>query len=170
MPRPKDPAKRPLTLKEKKLVANVLKTGKKAQSAIDAGYSPKSAGQIASETLRKPNVQAAVQSAAEKLGINPEYVLGGFKEIADFNKKTFSRKVKKVVGEGDDAKIEEIEEIKMIDPQASLRAHEMLGKHLKLFTETVELNAKVEQTIDDKTLKLNLARKIASLLQNPDLN
>jgi len=74
----------------------------------------------------------------------------------------------KVVGEGSDAKVEEIEEIKMIDPQASLRAHEMLGKHLKLFVEKVEIDAKIEQTVDDKTRRLLLVKKLALALMNPD--
>jgi len=40
-----------------------------------AGYSPKSAGMIASETLRKPNVQEALQAEMAKQGITLEQAI-----------------------------------------------------------------------------------------------
>lgn len=160
MPRPKNPAKRPLTMKERKLVAEYVKTGNKQQSAIKAGYSPKSAPQIANITFKKANVQEALRSAAEKLGINPEYVLGGVKEIFEFNKQ---RRVKaKKVGE------ETFHEEEMIDAQASLKAGDLLGKHLKLFTEQLDVKASVETKTDEEQEKA-IAKRAALLLMKNSL-
>lgn len=153
MPRPQDPAKRPLTIKERKLVANVLKTGKKEQSAIDAGYSPRSAGVIASETLRKPNVQAALVSAAAKLGIDPEYILANFKKVIEIHSQTYT----KTVGQGENIAL--ITE--MIDATAVLKSNELLAKHLNMFSEKLEVVAKIETSTSAE--QIELARKWAAI-------
>ena len=161
----KKPVKKKLTLKQKKFTSEYIKTGNATKSAIKAGYSKKTAHSIGSENLKKPEIQADIQSEAEKLGIDAKYVLSGFKEIAEFNKKTYSRKVSKIVGEGDDAVMEVIEEIKMIDASASLKAHEMLGKHLSLFTEKLELTGKNgKDLIVSNAERLSIAAKKIALL------
>lgn len=57
------------------------------QAAIRAGYSEKSAKEIAAENLTKPNIQAKISElqnkVAEKLGINAEWITQRFKEISD---------------------------------------------------------------------------------------
>lgn len=162
MPKGKDvkAKKEKLTLREQKLVSNYVRTGKKRQSGIDAGFSPRSAGAIVSETLRKPKIQKAIQSAAEKLGISPEYVLGNFKQIADFNKqKVF--KIKNINGEA-------FNEEEMIDAGAAIKASELLGKHLNLFIDKSEVDLKVEETLESKS-KLELAKQIALMIKNPEI-
>ena len=155
MPRPKNPAKKPLTMKERKLVAEYVKTGNKKQSAIAAGYSPKSAGSIADETLRKPNVQVAVQSAAEKLGINHEFVLGNIKRATEITGKTYT----KTVGQGENVSVFE----DMVDSQAFLKSNELLGKHLSLFVDKVEVTGKDGKDLIPEEKRKDLARKLAFL-------
>lgn len=146
-----------LTLKQQKFVKEYLESGNGTEAAIKAGYSKNSAQEIASENLSKPIIQQSVASAAEKLGITPEYVLGNFKEIADFNK----QRIKKYIGKGED--IQEVEEMR--DAAISLKANEGLGKHLKLFTDTVEVTGKDgKDLMPDAELKNNLAKKIALIL------
>ena len=59
-----------LTKKERTFVLQMLEHGQMARAAIEAGYSEKSAGAIASETLRKPKVfefyRKCVESVASK--------------------------------------------------------------------------------------------------------
>lgn len=119
--------KKGLTLKQAKFTKEYLKSGNGTQAAIKAGYSKNSAHDIASENLRKPYIQAAVASAAEKLGINPEFVLGNIKKATEITGKTYT----KTIGQGENVSVFE----DMVDSQAFIKANELLGKHLALFVE-----------------------------------
>ena len=155
MPRPKNPAKKPLTMTERKLVAEYVKTGNKKQSAIAAGYSVKTAPQIADATFKKANVQAAVQSAAEKLGINHEFVLGNIKRATEITGKTYT----KTIGQGENVSVFE----DMVDSQAFMKANELLGKHLSLFVDKVEVTGKDGKDLIPEEKRKDLARKLAFL-------
>ena len=56
-----------LTAKETILIACATCFGDGANSAILAGYSPRSAKQLASRTLRKPIIQATIRDIKERL-------------------------------------------------------------------------------------------------------
>ena len=53
-----------LTAKQKKFANNYIETGNATQSAIDAGYSKKTAKSVGSENLTKPDIKAYI---AEKM-------------------------------------------------------------------------------------------------------
>lgn len=149
----KKPAKKKLTIKQKKFTAEVIKTGNATQAAIKAGYSKKTASEMGYENLNKPQIKAEIQSAAAKLGIDAEYVLKNFKDIADFNKeKIVVARVKKDV----DGEFQEIVNEEMRDAAAAIKSTEMLGKHLSLFTEKLELTGK-----DGKDLILPSAERLS---------
>lgn len=148
--------KKKLTLKQAKFTKEYLKSGNATEAAKKAyNANDNTARNIGCENLAKPNIQAAVRSAAEKLGISPEYVLGNFKEIADFNKQTRA-KARQVGGET-------FHEEEMIDAQASLKANEMLGKHLSLFVDKVEVTGKDGKDLIPEEKRKDLARKLAFL-------
>jgi phage terminase small subunit len=152
--------KKKLTIKQKKFIKNYLKTGNGTQAAKDAGYSKNCAQEIASENLSKPIIQQAVASAAEKLGISAEYVLGNFKEFIEFGKKKII-KAKQINGEI-------FNEEELADAQLAFKSNEALGKHLKLFTDTVEVTGKDGESIAAISAKekLELAKQIALTLKN----
>lgn len=147
--------KKKLTIKQAKFVKEYLETGNGTQSAIKAGYSENCAQEIASENLTKPIIRQTIEEVQAKLGINPEYVLKNFKEIADFNKQK-RVKARQVGGET-------FHEEEMIDAQASLRANEMLGKHLSLFVDKVEVTGKDGKDLIPEEKRKDLARKLAFL-------
>lgn len=101
------------------------------QAAIRAGYNQKTASVIGNENLRKPYIKQAIEERLSKNTnntiITAELVLNGIKEIA------FGKDVK---------------------PNDRLKAMELLGKYLKLFTEKietkVETNEPIRVTFDDK--------------------
>jgi len=64
-----------LNPRELRLVLGVLRHGQMAKAAVEAGYSEGSAGQIASETLRKPKVFAFYRRCVEKLASNADRVI-----------------------------------------------------------------------------------------------
>lgn len=115
-----------LTPKQQAFINEYMIDCNGTQAAIRAGYSPKTANEQASRLLANVNISRAVEieqlKRSGKAGITAEYVLNGIKAIAD----------KKFIKESD-----------------TLKAFELLGKHLKLFTEKIE--EKSDQTI---TIKL----------------
>lgn len=101
------------------------------QAAIRAGYNQKTASVIGNENLRKPYIKQAIeerlQKNVQKNDITVELVLGGIKEIA------FKQNAKET---------------------DRLRALELLGKYLKMFTDKietkVETNEPIKVVLDDK--------------------
>lgn len=87
------------------------------QAAIRAGYSEDSAQQIGAENMLKPVIAVAInkgkQDRAEKVDISAQDVLESIKRIRD-------------KAEAADKNTD------------ALKANELLGKHLKLFTDKIE--------------------------------
>lgn len=63
----KNNAKSKLTTKQKKWADEYIKTGNATQSAINAGYSEKTAKQIGTENLAKPVLKAYIAKQLEKI-------------------------------------------------------------------------------------------------------
>lgn len=145
-----------LTDKQKRLVEEYLIDLNKTQAAIRAGYSPKSADRIAQNTLQKPHVQQYLQKRqkelSEKTGITQEWVLEELRKVAAANGSDFAR----VAGGGrfvelvdtdtlppeKRAAIAGIEETKFgikVSSYDKVRALELLGKHVGLFRDRVEI-------------------------------
>lgn len=150
-----------LTTKEKAFAREYVKEGNATQAAKKAGYSKTSARQIGSENLSKPYIQEVIQEKqailAEKAQVSAEFVINNFLEILNFNKQVeeFTQ------GDGENVRVKK----KMIDAQAALKASELLGKHLGLFVEKLQVTGKDGKDlipIDER--KTNLARKLASFL------
>lgn len=108
---------RPLTPKQQRFVQEYLIDLNATQAAIRAGYSAKTAEQQGPRLLGNAGVAAAVAAGqvrlASKLELTAEKVLANIARVAD--------KAEKAKRYGD-----------------ALKGHELLGKHLKLFTEKHE--------------------------------
>lgn len=59
-----------LTPKQKKFADEYIKTGNATQSAIEAGYSKRTAAVIATENLIKPNIKAYIEKCMAKIASN----------------------------------------------------------------------------------------------------
>lgn len=110
-----------LTPKQARFVEEYLLDLNAAAAARRAGYSEKNADSIAAQLLSKTKVFEAVQSAvaarSAKTEITAEYVLENLKRLSErcMSKEEFA-------------------------PSAAARALELLGKHLGLFSDRVELS------------------------------
>ncbi len=106
-----------LTPKQQRFVQEYLVDLNATQSAVRAGYSPKTAEQQGSRLLGNAKVAAAVAAGrkrlAAKLDLTAEKVLADIERIAN--------KAERAKRYGD-----------------ALKGKELLGKHLKLFTEKHE--------------------------------
>ena len=114
------------------------------KAAARAGYSVKTAKGSACELLKLPEIKAEIDAAIEaqkkRTGITADYVLNGIKEIAE---RCMQREK---VMEFDKANLEWVQAtdkeghgIWRFDSNGAIRAFELLGKHLKLFTDKLEL-------------------------------
>lgn len=157
-----------LNLQQAKFLKEYLKSGNATDAAIRAGYSADSAAVTGARLLRKANIQAAVQKSLNKLEISAENVLTelaklAFSNMGDYvepneagtqlvpNFKNLSReqmaciqeiKVDETGGQGD-GKRERVQRttFKLADKGLNL---ERLGRHLKLFTDKIEVSAAEE--------------------------
>lgn len=56
-----------LTIKQKKFADEYIKTGNATQSAINAGYSKKTAGQVGAENLKKPYIKTYIDNRLKEI-------------------------------------------------------------------------------------------------------
>lgn len=110
-----------LTPKQAAFVREYLIDLNATQAAIRAGYSERTAHTTGHENLRKPEVAAAVQEAmrerAESTAVTAEMVLERLRTEAE--------------GLGPDT-----------SASARIRASELLGKHLGMFTDKIETSGR----------------------------
>ncbi len=123
-----------LTDKQQRFVAEYLIDLNATQAAIRAGYSEKTAGSVGAENLKKPEIAAAIQVAmnqrTERTQVDADYVL---RTIVD----TIERcKQAEPVRDRDGEATGEYK----FDASAVLKGAELLGKHLRMFTDKTEIS------------------------------
>lgn len=113
-----------MNAKQRAFVAEYMKDKNATQAAIRAGYSEKTARSIGSENLTKPYIAEAIaeleKETQEKCGITAEIIVKRINQIAE-------------------------------DPDTSardrLKANELLGKHIGMFTDKVELKGQIDTSV-----------------------
>lgn len=125
-----------LTDKQQMFVREYLIDLNATQAAIRAGYSPKTARQIAEENLSKPYIAEEIQKAnakrLQKAEISADWVLSRLKEIAE----RCMQAEPVLIREGNEWV--ESGEYKF-DSSGANKSLELIGKHLKLFTDRQEI-------------------------------
>ena len=158
-----------MTSKQKRFVEEYLIDLCATQAAIRAGYSPETAGSIGSENLHKPEIRARIDAAMAELsrrtGVNQERIVRELAKVAFGSNLAFSKFTTSAAltnASADDTaaiasvKVKQIptdagmgieREIRMAD---KLKALELLGKHLGMFTDNVHLTGDMGvQIVDD---------------------
>lgn len=124
-----------LTPKQKTFVKEYLVDLNARQAAIRAGYSEKTAQEQSSRLLSNVKVAKAVQTEmdkrSERTEINADYVLTGIRDLTD-----------RCANNGDEH-----------NPTAALKGYELLGKHLKLFTDKTEHSGEVTVSTVQRTFR-----------------
>ena len=156
-----------MTKKQKRFAEEYLIDLNATQAAIRAGYSPDTAKEIGCENLTKPNIRACIDremaERSKRTGVNADRVVQELAKIAFVNAvdviDTETATVKEDALPEDTATIQSVKvktfgddglerEIKMAD---KLKALELLGKHMGMFKDKVELSG----TLDTEKTKLD---------------
>lgn len=128
------------------------------QAAIRAGYSRETAYSIGSENLKKPEIRTRIsemmERRSEKLLIDQEFVIQNLIEVSqrcmqakpvmvfDYVEKTMVHKGK-----------EDGEAIYEFDSLGATKSLELLGKHLKMFTDKLQTDGKQDININVKYVR-----------------
>lgn len=162
-----------LTAKQKRFIEEYLIDLNATQAAIRAGYSPHTAKEIGSENLSKPHIRARIEQAlaerSKRTGINQDRVIMELARIALINPGNLINfaevTVKGEASEDDLAAIQSVKvktiptengeiverEVRLYDKN---RALELLGRHLGMFNDKLNVNAemavKIVDDIDDE--------------------
>ena len=154
-----------LTPKQERFVGEYLKDLNATQAAIRAGYSPSSAAEIGYENLRKPQIATVISEAfkarAERTRVEGDRVVlelarigfSDMREIASWGEDGFAYKASDELTDEAAATIAGIVEtvtrtrdggkrrtltIKLHD---KLRSLELLGRHLGIFTDRINMSS-----------------------------
>lgn len=152
---------RPLTPKQDMFVREYLVDLNATQAAIRAGYSAKTAEEQGYQLLRKTSVQSAIQAGMDKRAVSVDIsatrVLNEIAKLAFFDPRKLlnddgtPKRIHELDDEtaaavagidivtkgNDDLGYADILKIKLADKSKNL---ELLGRHLKLFTDKIELD------------------------------
>ena len=119
-----------LTEKQKRFIDEYLIDLNATAAAIRAGYSEKTANEIGSQNLVKLSIQKAIaerlKERQQRTEITQDYVLRNLKKIAE-----------KSMGYSDAP-----------HQQAATKAFELLGKHLGMFRESVQMDGELRIQVD----------------------
>lgn len=141
-------ADKKLTPKQQLFVKEYLIDLNATQACIRAGYGEKNAKQQGTENLAKPIIKEAIQEAmqkrSEKVELDANWVLTKLKAIAER-----CMAAEPVMVRGEDG-MEPSGEYKF-DSSGANKSLELIGKHLKMFTDKVEQDTSL--TVVRKTFK-----------------
>ena len=131
-----------MTEKQKRFCLEYIKDLNATAAALRAGYSAKTAYSQGQRLLKKVEAQKEIQrlmdNRAKKAIVTAENILESILDIRN----TCAAKYD-IVSKVDGKKLGET----MIDIQGAIKANELLGKHLKLFTDRLEVEGEINTTI-----------------------
>lgn len=129
-----------LTAKQAAFVEEYLVDLNATAAAIRAGYSEKSARKVGSNLLTLPHVQAAIEEALaerrERVEVTQDQVIVDLLEI----KERCLQRSPVVDRRGDQIQDDEGRDVWSFNAKDAIRALELLGKHLGMFTEKREIS------------------------------
>lgn len=124
-----------LTIKQQKFADEYIKTGNATQSAINAGYSKKTARQVGAENLTKPNIKSYIDKQLTKL---EDESIADAKEVMKYLTQAMRGETYDEVYYKSEYGGEKLGKVR-IPSKDRIKAAELLGKRYQLFTDKVNL-------------------------------
>ncbi len=147
-----DPPARPLTAKRQRFVAEYLIDLNGTQAAIRAGYSPATARAQGSRLLTNVDIQQAVAKGAlvqaEKSELNVAWVLDGLRAVVERCMQAVEVTTRDGTGTGE----------YVFNAAGANKALELIGKHLRMFTERLEVTDRDGEPLGSGAVGLLLDR------------
>ena len=147
-----------LTAKQQRFVDEYLIDLNATQAAIRAGYSAKTAAVIGAENLIKPYIAKAIQEAQNKLTerteITQDYVLTNIKKVIERcmqQEAVLARDGSPLLVEGPEGDLVPLFEFK---ETGALKGLELLGKHLGMFKDRVDITTNGESVNKPTVIEL----------------
>ena len=136
-----------MTKKQKRFIEEYLIDLNATQAAIRAGYSPDTAYSIGNENLKKPEIKAHIDKAmaerSKRTGVNADRVVMELAKIAFVNADDVIDFKTATVKEG--ARPEDMAAIQSVKVKTfGEDALELLGRHLGMFKDKVEVSGTLE--------------------------
>lgn len=134
-----------MTTRQKKFCDEYLISGNATDAAIKAGYSPKTAKNIGSENLAKPDIKAYIQEQLEQL--HSEKIADAtevLQYLTSVMRGEHKEEVPLLCGEG----VQTLAP-KEVGAKERLKAAELIGKRFGLFTDRVGIDGAVPVVIHD---------------------
>lgn len=129
-----------MTAKQETFIREYLIDFNSTQAAIRAGYSPKTAYSIGQRLLKNVEVSQAISQAMaereQRTEITSDFVLTHLREIVE---RTMQKKP--VIVKGEQAVNEQGNNLWCFDAKNAIKALELIGRHLGMFTDKREVNA-----------------------------
>jgi phage terminase small subunit len=174
-----------MTPKQERFVEEYLVDLNATQAAVRAGYSARTAREIGRENLDKPDIQAALQTAfaarSQRVEIDQDWVIRRLARIADLDlRKLFTddgtlRPIQELPEDVAGA-ISSVDVIKRKDDAEEyrvrlpdrIRALDLLGRHLGMFRDRVEVTGRgLETLLPELTDEELLERFMAKVYPGP---
>lgn len=131
-----------LTIKQRKFADEYIKTGNATQSAISAGYSEKTAGQVGAENLKKPYIKSYIDERMKQL---EEEAIADQAEVLKYLTRVLRDEEREDVLVNIGNYEQEIQSMK-VSAKDRIKAAELLGKRYGSWTD------KVDMTLDVPTI------------------
>lgn len=127
-----------MTTKQALFVQEYISSLNATQSAINAGYSPKTAYSIGQRLLKNVEVSQAISQAMaerkQRTEITADFVLTNLREIVE---RTMQKKP--VMCKGEQVTDEQGNNLWCFDAKNAIKALELIGRHLGMFTDKREV-------------------------------
>ena len=137
-----------MTPKQERFVEEYLVDLNATQAAIRAGYSEQTARQIGAQNLSKLVIQQAIEAArnkrSERVELTQDEVVRDLRELRDI---CMGRKPVRITEVVKNAQLGEVTarevEVYALEPTGAGKALDLLGKHLGMFKDKLDLTANV---------------------------